>query len=856
MSYRIPNSSTNLSSATGWDTVTNVPTLHASTNITLTGSIYSLAYTAPNTTNYATGAAIMITSTGYYTTGGLTLTATLQEYNGSTWNDTAANGTMTIIPTASGTYALNSWVYFRYGTPYKFTTTTAGYYRVKLTRGSASQNSTARADTGGSNPAFMATDDRTGAVGSTDDLLVLGHNFSTTPITVTWDGTASIGSGQAALTDLTTSVTLQTALYIGSYGTVTADTVADVTTTCTGHVMMALGSTWNIGSVGTAYPSARTFTWLFNPTTTCDFSFRMYNGTINFYGQPKSSTTLWKTTYSSGSGTAADPLILADAVDWSVGDEICLLASSNTATNYNEMEYRFIITKNSATSYVVSSTKGGGETALSYTHTNAYVINLARNIIFTTTNSAKGWFTGWTNSAVTNNVLSNGYPTVSWVRFEYLGRTSGGSPYYGGLFTNNTLASCSLDYSVFYGTLYYGWYMSGSVIEQTYTGLIFVRHNASANFMLYCQNSAQKTFADCFFVDNSSGSGIFTYSSSNKFLRCIFNCVRRTGYGGAAAYLTISTYMTFTDCEFNCCAAAVGFFSTTDSTQFITCQFGTKGYNGQVAAVTGDFYVNTSPAYMNVQFIDCTFGSPTLWPSSTATNYRNLIKGSEVKIHRKNATDNVHYWWTPYGSAQATGSGLSDTLVRTPGSLNVRISPEDLTNGFTWSFLIPATKNTTVSFSGYFLKNIAMGTSVCTVSLYLPGNQVDNGSPDATATLNNNTSATWTGSAVQPVSISAYYTGTVDGFATVAINAKSVTAGAYLYCADFFNSGDTTTLYDKLAGLSIWYNGKPAPILTALNLGGIAPAVWSVATSGLTAPGTTGKKLGSALTTPTFIALK
>ncbi len=148
-----------------------------------------------------------------------------------------------------------------------------------------------------------------------------------------------------------------------------------------------------------------------------------------------------------------------------------------------------------------------------------------------------------------------------------------------------------------------------------------------------------------------------------------------------------------------------------------------------------------------------------------------------------------------------------------------------------------------------------MGTDVCTVSLFLPGNPIT-GTPDATATLSNNVSNAWTGSAVQAVSLSAYYTGTVDGFAAVVINAKSTTAGAYLYCADFYNSGDSSTLYDRLAGLTIWEKGKPSPIITQLSLGGIAPAVWGVSMNGLTTTGTTGKKLKDSLTTGRFLALK
>jgi len=855
MAYRIANSNTTLTSTTGWDTVTNTPTIHASTDITISGTIYSGTYTAPNTSNYATGAAIMLRYCGYYTSGNQTITATLQQYNGSTWADTTATATITSMPTASTAYSVNTWVYFRWGIPYQFTTTSAGYYRIKITRGSSSNSPTARADSGGSNFAFMATDDRTGAIASTDDLLVLGHNYATTPITVTWDGTNTIGSGQGALVDITSSITLQAALYLGSYGTVTADTAASVTTTCYGNIVSAIGAVFNIGSSSTPYPSSYIFKWLFNPGTTCDYSFRSFNSTLNFYGSPKSSVSLYKTTYSSGTGTDADPLIVSDSVDWNVGDEIVLFASSNNTTNYNEMEYRFIITKNSPTSYVLSNTLGGSENALTYTHTNAWVLNIERNIVFSSTNSAKGWFNRFVNAPVTGNVQSNGNINLQWVRWQYMGRTAGGSPYYGGQFNDGTLSTANLDYCVFYANLYFDWYCSGSITTKTHKGLIFCRKNTSGNYFLYMQNAANKTFEDCFYVDNYPSGGIFTYGSTNLFRRNYFNCIRRTSGGFSGIALGITTNTRFVDCETNCSASGLFLSSTTDTVTFENCSFGTKGYNDGFS-VSGEFYANSSNGYTNVLFKNCSFGSPDLWSPVSTTNYLSLLKGSEVKIHKKNGVDNAHFWWTPYGSAQSTGSGLSDTLVRTPGSLNVRIAPESTNPGFSWTFLIPASKNTTVSFSGYFLKNVAMGTSVCTVSLYLPGNPVEDATPDASATLNDNTSATWTGSAVQSVNISSYYTGAVDGFATVEINAKSTTAGAYLYCADFFNSGDTVTLYDKLAGLSIWENAKPAPVLTALNLGGIAPAVWAVATSGLTAPGTTGKKLKDSLTTAKFIALK
>lgn len=827
MAYRIANANTTLTSATGWDTVTNTPTIHASTNLTtLTTPSYSAAYTAPNTTNSATGGAVMMSSNGSYSSGNTTLTLTLQEFNGATWADTAATATVT-TNTTSTAFTVGSWLYFRFGSPYTFTTTSAGYYRLKIIRGTVTNAPTLRMDSGGSNFAFMATDNRLGAIASTDDLLVLGINYATT--TVTWDGTQSIGSGLGALTQQSSSFTLSCALYIGAYGVVTADTAADVTTTCKGHLLTAWGSTLNIGSSGTPYPEARQFTWSFNPTTTGDFGFRTYNGNVNIYGYPKSSTTAWQTVYSSGVGTAADPLIVSDSVAWVVGDEIVILASSNNATNYNEIEYRFIKTKNSATSYVLSSTVGGAETALTYSHTNARIANIKRNVLFNTNDTSKAAYAMFSTAAVTNSP-DNGTLVLKWMAFSTFGYASTPVGAEGVSFESTT--PFTMDYCVIRNSRYCGLWGQNNKKIVTIEGLVIVG-NATAQYCLYGQSLGNKTFNDLWCIDNTN-QGVSPYGSTNIFNRAIINgCRKTTSTGVGGITLTLTTNTTFNSCEINACGWGVWGSNTASEIYFNDCFVGTKGYNAGAD-------IGLSNIYLSSIFNNCTFGSTTFIPSDVTRNYMTLVAGSELRFHKNQTTDNNHFWYTSYGTASATGSALSDTLVRTPGSLNVRIAPEESANGFSWSFLIPANKNQVTAFSGYFLKNIAMGTDVCTVSLFLPGNPIT-GTPDATTTLSNNVSNAWTGSAVQAVSLAAYYTGSVDSFATVVINAKSTTAGAYLYCADFYNSGDTTTVFDKLAGLTIWYQGKPSPIITQLSLGGIAPAVWGVATSGLTTPGTVGK---------------
>lgn len=842
MAYRIANADTTLSSVTGWDTVTNSPTVVNSSNVVvLTTALYTATFTAPNVTNKCTGVAFLMTTKGAYSSGNLTLTATLQENS----VDTAATVTLTINTTATS-YTENTWVYFRFPTPYQFTSTTIGYYRFKLVR-SAATTATIMVSDGAAKFAYMATDDRTGAIASTDDLLVLGVNYADT--TVTWDGTTTIGSGvgAGAASVPTNALTRLFGLYVGAHGIVNADTAASVTTTCAGNVVVAIGGKFNVGSSGTEYPSSLIFKWIFSPGNPGDYSFVSYNGDIGLYGTPKSSTTLWKTTYVSGVGTAANPLIVADPVDWNENDEIYICATSDNSTNWSEGEYRLIKTKNSSTSFVLATTVGGAEAALTYTHnTNAYILNIERNIIFTTTAPSLGMTTYFNTSPVTN-APSYGSAVSKWVRFENTGTNGSLIQNAGVAYSSSATATFTHDYCVSNRPVYCGFWGSDNSTPITINGLIICRGGSS--YMLYGQAMANKTFNDTFLVDGTT-LGLSPYASSCTFNRLIINAVRKSASSSntGAFNFSLGNNITFNDCEAFACGTAVAFRGSNANVIFNDCNFGMKGKNAYDIAGYTSFQTG-------ILFNNCNFGSNNFWNIATGATYRDFFDGSEVSFNSKNTTTNNHSWYTPYGIASATGSGLSDTLVRTPGSLNVRIAPESASPGFSWAFLIPANVNQVVPFSGYFLKNVAMGTDVCTVSLFLPGNPIT-GTPDDTVTLSDNVSNAWTGAAVQAVSLAAYYTGSVDAFATVVINAKSTTAGAYLYCADFYNSGDTTTLFDKLAGLTIWEKGKPSPIITQLSLGGIAPAVWGVALSGLTTAGTTGKKLKDALTTSKFIGLK
>ena len=465
MPYRLASSTGNLSSATLWETVTNVPTLHASTNLTINNSgtaSFTATYTAPNTTNAATGVLLYVNARG---TAG-TLTVTLQDNS----VDTAATASIAVTSLTAGT-----WLYLRYGTPYTFASTSAGRYRVKVTITGGSGTTSLAADSGGTTVAAFQIDSRTGALATTDDLLIAAPGGSPA-ITVTADTDTTFGSG-ANTSAITSQRYLGAALTIGVGGELSWSASASATLTIKGCVNVGPGGTFAMGTVVTPIPTAYTARVVFDPTATGDFGFYSANGSV--VSLQGASRSYWKTTLASGVGTAASPLVTVDPVDWDVGDEIIISPTSSSATNYNETERRFIITKNSSTSYVLSSTSGGSETAFSFTHsTSAFVLLITRNVVVETTNAARAWY--WNNA----NTTTRSNFVFSWARVNTCSDTA----------TNKTDARLPIgvsEYSVSFGPIIRGFNCSGS--PDTYTGLIVTAtwHNIRSEQHIYTLSCAR-----------------------------------------------------------------------------------------------------------------------------------------------------------------------------------------------------------------------------------------------------------------------------------------------------------------------------------------------------------------------------
>jgi hypothetical protein len=598
MAFYVSNQTGNWSAAATWGKGSNTPTIHASTNITpTTGGVYSAVFTAPNITgNQSVGTLVYcVTKAG---TGDWT--ATLQEDTGGGFADVP--GATATITNAS--LLANNFLYFKWETPYTYAVATADKYRIKLTVSVASSG-TCAANSGGSNFMFLEVSDIGGPPVLNDRAWIVTPNQDT-PIAITVDGTSgAVGDAGTASTVLPIQRSITEAIHIDGYTASSGnallkwDTTASATLTVKGNIVISGGGELQMGTVITPYPSAYVATLIFNQNSVNGTSGgAMFNGgrTI-LQGSPKPDATYWKKTYVSGTGTAADPLIVSNGTAWEVNDEIVI-----TNSTYNTIEYKFIKTVNSSTSYILSDTKGGAESALAYSHTtNDEILNIERNVIITGTNLTLGAY--WINNSLTSGDLD-----IDWIRTEAMGSsTSNKSGFYIGL---SGLMAGSCDYSVAYTPLHRS-FVFASAQSATHTGLIAVKPASTLTSTVgaISVSGANKTFVDCYAIATQR-VGFELYTWNHSFIRCKAIGCNQSGNGTSGGWYIPSNgpivYSRFISCEAHA-NRSIGLYirNSMISCTWTDCQFGTEGTN------TVDMQIDPN-LYCDVIFETSTLSSATL----------------------------------------------------------------------------------------------------------------------------------------------------------------------------------------------------------------------------------------------------
>lgn len=788
MALFIANATGNWSSTSTWAAVRNTPTLHATTNRTVSaGGIISATFTAPNTVNAVTGVMVYITAVG---TAG-TLTATLRESG----VDTASTVSVSVTSLKIG-----GWVYLKLAAPYTYTTTSAGAYAWKLAISGGSGTTTVADNSGATAFAFMSGDTLVSAVPTTnDDVWNAGNNLSSLVVTV--DNTsAACGSGAATGTPTARSIT--TALATSNSGKIQWSTTANSTLTVKGQIICSTDGHVEMGTTTTPIPSAYTAKLVTNQNGT-DANYDIVVTSGGNWKMQGTARTANVTRYVSGSGTAASPLILLADLGLAVNDELAFTGQGA----YNQHEKRFVKTINSSTSIVLSSTAGGAEAALTYSHdSDDRIILLTRNVSVESSTSTEHF-------VFINQSSTDGAVDIDHAMCRYVGGTTAGRR--GWQVSSGTAThTAAVDDFVIYFPDGWGFNDNSSTTTVEYTEIIAYGNTTSTNVGTIVISAAKnKTLTDCYVVGNNA-IGFYITSAANVNTN---NCEAWNNNANSqlAGGLRIDNSFTNIHTNFVCETNRIRgiYLSGTANIIFESMESGTYGTN----AIDIDL---ASDSYNEIILRSCTLSSATI-----VNNYLNTAPGSELKFDRLNNTDWNHRWYSAFGTAHATGPSCTDTVTIQTGSHSVRLSPENATDGHSWTYYVLARAGYYVAAQGYVRMNAAFygdaGASV-TVDLYLPGSTT----PDATYTMpkdgNDN-----------PFNIGATYSSSIDGLAKVVVNAKSATASAYAYVGKISNGTNPITAVDT------WLDGKPSQIMYP-ELGD-PDAVWAVLTSSFTTSGTVGK---------------
>lgn len=784
-----------------WETSLVTPAISTSSgNLTLAG-LFTGTFTAPNTTGKTTGCRIFVATKP---ANGGNIVITLQEAT---------------VDTACTTSILNAdikigWNYVRFPTPYQWTATTAGRYRFKVANSVGTSGAVALI-AAASTVSFMDTHDTLSTVGASDDMNIDGlNNAGLTTTLITGDGTTfTHGSGTDKGVNNTSPRSVGEGISIGNGGTFKLDNVATCTFQTRGQITVYEGGTYDKRGHATDHTIVATH---IIDCETANGNYAINNlqgGRILTKGAP----CVRYAEYVSGVGTAANPLIVDRACDWQVGEEIAIAGDT-----YLKVESRFIKTRNSSTSFVLSTTVGGAEAAFTNAHNATETIGLlSRNSVIKSQNIARGTY-------LINNNSNVGEVDVTDTQFYYPSIASG----VGGIQLVNPGAKAALDGVVLYGGVSNrnGISITGNTDTETITG-IFVYQATSTNTgsgaltlgAVGTSGIANKTFVDLILMGCQSQTLIMTNAANCTVtnLRCNGNNTTNNA-GGHAMRMIGCNGITINGSRFNSTRSQAIQPDSTSGIVFNNCAFGTLGTN------TIDIQPQASTSN-DLLFNNCTFGSATL-----ISGYLSQLEGSLARFHKYQATDNRHRWYTINGVGYSSGAGLDKTTVATVGSLAVALLPETLT-GLKAEHPIPVNVAEVISVYGKFWCNAAFladGSSTLVAELFLPGSLV----ADQTVTLTKTT---------DPASNNAVFrlglvnTSSVKDVATVRLTAKSAAPGAEAYVDDFNGGTNSVSAYD------IWYQGQPVAFrLTPQTLGDSAAnaaAVWGYTDSD-TQPNTMGDR--------------
>jgi len=222
----------------------------------------------------------------------------------------------------------------------------------------------------------------------------------------------------------------------------------------------------------------------------------------------------------------------------------------------------------------------------------------------------------------------------------------------------------------------------------------------------------------------------------------------------------------------------------------------------------GDIDLTTSVFIAN--FEDCEFYSAVF-----LTGQSDIVEGSYINFSRFNNNNDDYRSYKKYGTIRSTGAGLDDIFVRTPGSLALKMTPNDASNALEWEFTVPCVVGEPMALTGYLYctDRPANASSDIEPSVSFSGCGMTEDTHSFTIETDQleDTWVQWTVSG----------TPTRNGLATVTVSCYDFSATNPDYYIDDIVVASTAI---ELGRLDYWYRGLPAPILLSTGIG--AMDIW------------------------------
>jgi hypothetical protein len=792
MAIYAPKASGDWSSSATWGTVTEPAAPHATVN-TVTSDLtsaapgFSTAFTAPSTSDAAV-ACIMY----FPAVSATTWTAILQEFNGSTWTDVATG-------TLDNSDLLGAQTFMRIDlpTPYTYTTTSANRYRWKV-YGAAGVRRPHRFAAGGTTDVWVYNVDNRGGVPGTSDQAFLVSDANNQRV-VTLDASVTIRGGTA--TTYGQTLALHRTASIVQYFT-------DLVIATTGSITLSFRGNWNHHSGAVKYGTASV------PGTNAvnivvDMNGVASSNAIFVFWQAKwliyaDNSRTKGTFYTSGAGTAASPLVVADSTGWQVGDLI-VVASGTTNNNTEEKYVRTV----SGSDITLSNTAGGAEAGLSNTYdATAAVVNLTCSFKIDSENPGtsinrfirqhtvptSGYWAGVAETVFEGVELSSyGNATTAQGMAIGLNASSGTGPW--------TMRRCSITNIASSSPAMNVSTKDAVLFEDCvwYTAIGTSRRHATFGSV-----SSQVRMRRNWHIGTNTVGCLLIGATNTVIEDPVFRQVNRDGgASGAAFVMNGCLYNRIINPDIRTTRNAA-FFGNISSAELVV----------EGGVIESDTVVRAGADQLATVLIS----DATISATGDLVNLTTGAPGSRVTFANLNDSTDDQRTYETYGAKRTTGDGLDDTTAFVSGSKAYALYPQSASVPLTQDFNILASPGQTV----YFLAQVGqIGGASAVLRLFLPGSST----PDAEYTMA--VSDEWV-----PVVIAAYYDDSaVPGIARVELEAGG-TSGA-VYIDSIYNGGNEATALD------LFYRGQPAPLMVE-GIGDPA-SIWAYPTLALNVGGSVGE---------------